>query len=123
MSARRAATSKERLRERRDIASRELANSRAGDDVLACDAFELGVSPGNAVPKSLRELIEQERSRLVFADSALTCLHAALVRAEQCYGMDSSNADVVLLAQSLVREAVDRLDWVFVKPFSMPTKE
>ena len=123
MPARRAAAAKERLRRRRGGAAPALAEAPLADDALSRDSFEIGEPRGNTVPKSLHQLIERERRRLILADSALTCLHAALVRTEQHYGTDSSSADVALLARSLVREAIDRLDWVFVKPFSKPMKQ
>lgn len=67
--------------------------------------------------QTLIQAIEAERSRLTTAQSILGCLREALVASEQRHHIDCDYADVATIAQQLVREAIHRLDLVFLSPF------
>lgn len=63
---------------------------------------------------SLEEAIEQERERLQQADSILGCLHSSLELADEDASDPPYYPDLVALARKLVREAVNRLDSIYL---------
>lgn len=71
-------------------------------------------------PKSdpLEDAIETERMRLGRAQSVLGCLRVALTYDEEDRSLDF--ADVVEVARTLIREAIDGLDSVTLRPLTKP---
>ena len=108
-----------RVRVRKKVTSRNGAKDFARP-CMPTSSVPLGLeADGQDAPptQSLSRIIEGERSRLTTAQSVLSCVREALAAAEDREQMPCGYADVVNIAQQLVREAVHRLDSVFVKPF------
>ena len=106
--ARKKQTAKRRMRKR--LPARDGVAAGRGPDVISlAECHETN-------PRSLFYAIEAERSRLTTAQAVLGCLREALVAAEQRSDVECDFADVTSVVQELVREAVHRLDIVFLGP-------
>lgn len=80
------------------------------------------VAKGNKEPhrRALQEAIEAERSRLSQAQSMLECLYLALENRDDSNDGDPNRQiyypDIVELVRDIVRESVNRLDSIYIRP-------
>lgn len=69
---------------------------------------------------SLHEVIEDERARLAQAEAVIECLRLALISVQEGHEVSRKRrvdfAEVAELAESLVRESINRLDSLYVGP-------
>ncbi|MGC3980194.1 MAG: hypothetical protein QM808_02950 [Steroidobacteraceae bacterium] len=71
----------------------------------------------NSRHQALHEAIEAERTQLSKAQSLLQCLYVALEYADDSDPKQQGYfPDVVEIAMTLVRESVNRLDSVYIRP-------
>ena len=71
----------------------------------------------------LEEAVENERARLSRAQTLLGCVHAAMEYAEADTDDTPYYPDLVDMARKLVREAINRLDSVYLQPLIQPIGE
>ena len=107
--ARKKQGAKRKMRKRRSVRDRAVAGGSRATELA--ERHETN-------PRSLFHAIEAERSRLTTAQAVLGCLREALVAAEQRSDIECDFADVTSVVQELVREAVHRLDIVFLSPLA-----
>jgi hypothetical protein len=104
------------------MADRSSTSSVAADENSTERAQKAELDP---LYDPLREAIEEERSRLALADSVLGCLWMALEHAEECDDTQClpSFADVAGLAREIVRESINKLDSVHMRPLLAGKKD
>lgn len=103
------------------MADRSSTSSVATDESSMQRATQSALEP---LYDPLREAIEEERARLALADSVLGCLWIALEHAEECDDQSvPSFADVAGLAREIVRESINKLDSVHLRPLLAGRKD
>ncbi|HEY6640929.1 hypothetical protein [Povalibacter sp.] len=109
-------TSGARARKNRRIDPPPGASGLPKDPGFRTRPSDSSAADSEPVAQSLNELIESERGRLAQAQSMLSCLHTALLVAEQESRHEPGSADVLAMGLRLVRQAISRLDALYLQP-------